>query len=252
MRIGICFLCDKQKKVMKNRKIKEDVCGNCNRKNFTRKITCASCGKLKFCGKKIDENISLCNHCANKEICSQCEKYRAVNTRVNGRPICCVCNVKPESCGVCNKMRPVATRTKKHGAVCSSCNKKLHPIKCAGCGKIRPMQRRKNGLPYCGTCGYHEFVKKKKLCVDCGKLRRIAKRTARGGVCGLCYRSTDAEKRECALCHDVRIVWCYTKDKMPVCYKCYLRAYRRGISVKRKKLEELFNYLSRFYQTPTA
>jgi hypothetical protein len=254
MKIGICEICKKEKKV-------------CRRRN-TGSTTCHRC-YLDFIAPK-----SLC----------ECGRFEPAAKIVNGKPYCKKCFYNKltlvSECYICHEEKEVRKQKKTNILVCEKCHKDNFALKriCA-CGKKTISAKVVDGEGFCDTCyrkkflseecdGCHEIkvincrsggnfcskcwfnnIKEKKECHDCGEIRRICRVTNNGPVCERCSRKY-LEKRKCTECPRVRLIQKVLGDKeyCSVCYKKYRLQNDESFRVKenlRDRLASAFRRLSK-------
>ncbi len=213
---------------------------------------CAKCREIRDLRYQTDAG-RICTRCftsQNVATCVNCRKVRPVGWRdPGGQPWCGICRRDREevkaTCVKCGHRASVAMNS-PDGPVGSCCYETPAEM-CAGCGEVRPVWTRRDGVVLCRTC----FGKPIAPCLRCGERRRIPKNAVRGrvGWCVKCCRVPLVDGDEGALVRGGPCIDCgrpirihaYLPDG-PRCGRCY------GIALNRRgHCEECGTYRRLFF-----
>lgn len=148
---------------------------------------CGKCGRMVRIDKPLD-GVRVCRTCiahSRTEPCARCGKPREPVTRdEQGQPVCANCFIAApenlEACAGCGRVRPVDRRT-ADGPLCARCPP-LAVMTCAACGQTAPCGiSRATGKPCCPACR-----RLRAACSSCGRHEAVASGTQDRPLCTAC------------------------------------------------------------------
>lgn len=130
MKIGICEICNKEKKVRPQYRTGVLRCAPCVKKIAAKLGICEICEEEKNVRIQKETGILRCDLCSSKqyirpsEICLFCGEKKEVNTRLDGNPVCFLCYrnyiQEKRNCSRCEKTKTIigSIQGKEYCKVC--------------------------------------------------------------------------------------------------------------------------------------